>query len=144
MREETWKALESMFARTPIMRAECVTRDEIDAASRALGIPFPEDYQEFVSRYGGAIVGPYRIFGLRQAAVMGKAEGSVVDETRHFQRLRWPGAEHWVVFSTDHAGNPIGFDRDGKIWISDHDFGVVEVIAENFEEYLRKRCLKLQ
>jgi hypothetical protein len=34
-------------------------------------------------------------------------------------------------------------DADGKVWISDHDFGGVQVIAKSFEEYLRKSCLKL-
>ena len=51
--------------------------------------------------------------------------------------------EKWAVISMDHSGNPIGLDADGKIWISDHDAGAVQVIANNFESYLRNQCLKL-
>ena len=143
MRDQTWNAVEGMFARFPIMRAEGVDSMEIDEASQALGIPFAADYHEFICRYGGAIVGPYPIFGLRRAEPMAANEGSVVEVTRRFRQKRWPGTDAWVVFSIDHAGNPIGQDKDGKVWISDHDDGVVEVIAKSFEDYLRKRCLKM-
>ncbi len=105
--------------------------------------PFASDYREFVRRYGGAVVGPYPIFGLRRAEPMGTNEGSVVEITRRFHQKRWPGTEAWVVFSLDHAGNPIGMDKDGKVWISDHDAGAVQLLAPTFEEYLRRRCLKL-
>jgi hypothetical protein len=144
MREDTWNALETMFARFPIMRTESVDVWEVDAASHKLGIPFASDYRDFVQRYGGAIVGPYPIFGVRRAEPMGRNEGSAVVVTRRFRQKRWPGTEAWVVFSIDHAGNPIGLDRGGRVWISDHDAGVLEVIANTFEEYLRKRCLKLE
>ena len=125
------------------MRAEEVQIVEIDAASNELGIPFAADYREFIRRYGGAIVGPYPVFGVRAAEPMGKDDASVTQVTRQFRHKRWPGTEDWAVFSLDHAGNPIGFDKDGKVWISDHDAGVLEVIAPNFEKYLRRRCLKL-
>src|SRR2546428_5537635 len=126
MREETWNAIEPMFARFLFMRADGVDISEIDAASQELGIPFAGDYREFVHRYGGAIVGPYPIFGLRRADPMAMNEGSVLEVTRRFQEKRWPGTESRVVFSIDHAGNPVGLDSDGKVWLSDHDARVVE------------------
>ncbi len=82
MRKDTWNAIEAMFARFPILRAEAVTYREIDAASQSVGIPFPNDYREFVSRYGGAIVGPHPVFGLRRAEPMGRDESSVVEVIR--------------------------------------------------------------
>jgi hypothetical protein len=143
MKPETWDVIEAMFAEFPFMRAEEVQIAEIDAASNELGIPFAADYREFIRRYGGAIVGPYPIFGLRAAEPLERNGASVTQVTRQFRHNRWPGTEHWAVFSIDHAGNPIGFDKEGKVWISDHDAGVLEVIAPDFEEYLRKHCLKL-
>jgi sugar lactone lactonase YvrE len=74
---------------------------------------------------------------------MGRKEVSVFDLTREFRRQGGPGVNEWLVFSIDHAGNPIGLDKDGNVWICDHDAGVVQVIAKSFEEYLRKRCLKM-
>jgi hypothetical protein len=75
---------------------------------------------------------------------MARNEASVVEVTRRFRQKRWPGTDTWLVISIDHAGNPVGMDRAGKVWISDHDAGTVESIANSFEDYLRKRCLKLR
>jgi len=142
MKKETWDAIETMFSRFPIMKAEGVEMIEIDAVCAQFGIPLPSDYREFIHRYGGAVVGPYPIFGLRRAEPMAINEGSVVDVTRRFRQKSWVGTEAWLVFSIDHAGNPVGLDRDGKVWISDHDARAVQLIANSFEDYLRQRCLK--
>lgn len=143
MRDETWQALDDMFFRTPILKAEEVESDEIAAAERKVGVALADDYKEFIRRYGGAIVGPFRVFGLRKAAPMGRNEGSFVEITESFRRRCWPGAEKWAVISMDHAGNPVGLDAEGKVWISDHDTRAVQTIAANFEVYLRKQCLNL-
>jgi hypothetical protein len=34
-------------------------------------------------------------------------------------------------------------DKDGTIWIHDHDFGGLSQLASSFEEYVRVHCLKL-
>jgi hypothetical protein len=143
MRNETWEALDSQFSETPILKAESVELDEIVAAERRLSVPLVDDYREFIRRYGGAIVGPFPVYGLRKAGPMGNREGSFLEITEAFRQKGWPGVENWVVISMDHGGNPIGLDADGKIWISDHDAGAVQVIAKSFESYLRKQCLNL-
>lgn len=143
MRDETWQALDDLFSRTPILKADAVESDEIAEAEREVGVVLNEDYKEFVRRYGGAIVGPFRVFGLRKAVPMGKNEASFVEVTKSFRRQRWPAVEKWAVISMDHGGNPVGLDAAGKVWISDHDAGAVQVIATSFEEYLRKNCLSL-
>lgn len=142
MHADTWQRIDEMFTKHPIMRAEGVSYQEINASTAEIGIPLPDDYREFIHRYGGAIVGPFPIFGLRRATPMAKDEGSVIDVTRQFREQGWPGTDAWVVFSLDHAGNPIGLDRHGKVWISDHDARVVELLANDFEDYLCKQCLK--
>jgi hypothetical protein len=143
MSPEIWTALDEMFAKHPITKAEPVPYEEIDQAAMTAGVHFPQDYREFIHRYGGAIVGPYPVVGLRKAKAMARTESSVFDVTEQFWRQGWRGVNDWLVISIDHAGNPIGLDKDGKIWISDHDAGLVEVIASTFEEYLRTRCLNL-
>ncbi len=143
MKEDTWEKLDAMFQKHSILKAEAVPLQEINESAVQIGIPLPSDYVEFIHRYGGAIVGPFPIFGLRKAKPMGNEDGSFVEVTAQFRRQRWPGTERWIVISSDHAGNPVGLDGNGQVWISDHDAGVVEVIADNFEDYLRKRCLKM-
>jgi hypothetical protein len=143
MRDETWLALDEMFSKTPVLKAEAVDPSEIAAAEVEVGVVLSSDYKEFIARYGGAIVGPFRVFGLRKAIPMGKNEGSFVDITNTFRRQRWPGVDKLAVISMDHGGNPVGLDATGKIWISDHDSGSVQAIALDFEDYLRRRCLNL-
>lgn len=142
MSPETWRAIEAIFSKHPVMRAGPVAYEEIDTASMAIDVRFPEDYREFIHRYGGAIVGPLSIIGLRKAPAMARSESSVIEVTRRFRQQRWQAVENWLIISVDQAGNPIGFDNEGKIWINDHDAGVIEPIAGNFEEFLQKRCLK--
>ncbi len=90
------------------------------------------------------MVGAYPIYGLRPVAVMGDDSWSVVAMTKQFREENVPEAKGWVIISSDHAGNPVGMDRDGAIWIHDHDFGGVTRVASTFEEYLLVRCLGLK
>jgi hypothetical protein len=144
MTSHTIERLDAGFAEFPVTRAnDAPSNAEIDQAEQQIGVPFDEDYREFLLRYGGGMVGPYPIFGLRPVEVMGNSHWSVLDVTRHYRSHGVPGVERWVVISEDHAGNPVGMDADGAIWIHDHDFGGISAIAESFEEYLRGRCLKL-
>lgn len=143
MRSDTLEALEQKFRESPFLKGGEVPRAEIDQAAASLGVSLPSDYLEFVEKFGGGVVGPYPIFGLRKVNAMGRAF-SIVNVTNDFRKQNWPGTENWVVISEDHAGNPIGLAPDGKVWISDHDFGQLAVVAESFEHYLRKKCLKME
>lgn len=143
MNSDTWNRLDLMFSESPIMCAEKIpTQDEVDYASHEIGIPFPQDYREFLLRYGGAMVGPYPVFGLGPVKVMGN-EWSVIELTRRYRNDHVTGCDGWIVFSEDHVGNPVGMDSDGKVWIYDHDFGGVAQLSESFEEYIRTRCLAI-
>lgn len=144
MKETTWQAVNDMFTKAPIMKSEPVDLAEILAAEAVIGVKLSSDYKEFVARYGGAIVGPFRIYGLRKAEPMGNNEESFVEITKHFRRQGWPGVEHWAIVSMDHSGNPVGLDPAGKVWISDHDTRTVQLLAEDFERYLTMYCLKLE
>ena len=87
------------------------------------------------------MVGPYPIFGLRPVEVMGDDHWSAVDITKCFRNNGLPGTEDWLIFSEDHAGNPIGMNSTGEVWIFDHDFGGSALLAPTFEAYLRIGCL---
>jgi SMI1-KNR4 cell-wall len=116
---------------------------EILRASVELGMRFPEDYTEFVERYGGAEVGPCPIFGLRKAPCMANLY-SVIDVNLEFRKSSPPGTDDWLIVSSDHSGNWIGITPGGKVSMWDHDFGELVQLADNFEGYLRKVCLELQ
>ncbi len=143
MKPETLSILEKEFAQFPEMVAGPVDAQEIGNLEKAVGFPLAEDYKLFVSRFGGAIVGPFRIFGLRASTAMGRHESSALETTRRFRDDEWEGVGDWLVISMDHSGNPVGLDRDGRIWISDHDAGAVQQLALTFEDYLRRWCLSI-
>ena len=143
MMPDTINRLDTKFTEFPIMRAaDAPSEAEIVQAEQQIGVPFPDDYRQFLSRYGGAMVGPYPIFGLRPVEVMDVDLWSVLDVTRHYRSQEVPGTDHWAIISMDHAGNPIGMDRDGVIWIHDHDFGGLSPLARDFEDYVRVWCLR--
>jgi hypothetical protein len=133
-----------MFAESPVMRAEEVpTADEVDLVSQQVSVPFPDDYREFLLRYGGATVGAYPVFGLRVSDVMDHDRWALIDVTNEVRQSGVDGVSDWVIFSEDHSGNPIGMDADGKVWIFDHDFGGVTELASGFENYIRTQCLRI-
>lgn len=135
MTPSTWKALDDEYQAFPILMAGPVPASEVAAVSRSLGLGIPEDYANFLVRYGSAIVGPYPIFGLRRIEPMG-TDWSVIEMNRRFRADGWPGVEEWVLFSQDLGGNPIGLSRDGHVWLSDHDHGGTTEIAPTFEAFL--------
>lgn len=143
MTNDTLSRLEALFEEFPCMCATSVPGDdEVQAAEKEVGIVFPADYREFLLRFGGAMVGPYPIYGLRSAEVMEDGV-SVIDVTSRYRGDGVPGCDDWIVFSADHCGNPVGMDSSGAVWIHDHDFGGIAPLAKDFEEYLRDRCLHL-
>lgn len=141
MNQTTWQKLDEMFAEAPFMRAEPVEESEVVETARIFGFQLPEDYQQFVCRYGGATVGPFSIYGLRAADTMGRSEASAFEVTKRFRSEGWHGVADALVISADHSGNPIYLKRNGEIWITDHDFGGSSKIADHFEDYLLNKCL---
>lgn len=120
----------------PVLVAEGAPADEVDRAERAVGVSFGADYREFISRYGGAMVGSLPILGLRKAEVMGDDSFSVVAVTESFREDRWDPNREWAVISIDLAGNPIGLTAAGQVWAADHDAGDITLRASSFEEFV--------
>jgi hypothetical protein len=146
MHGETWAKIEKGFRRWPKSRASAVDSAEFEQAMQAYG-PVDPDYREFVLRYGGGIVGPNPIYGLRRADWMGTIGGksTAPDVTQWFREKKWLGIDDWLIFSVDQGGNPVGFAKNGTVWLSDQlDFKQVIQLASDFEDYLLKWCLKVR
>src|SRR5690349_8875404 len=140
MDEEIWKRLAADYAEFADAAAPPATAEEINAAERQLGLPFPPQYRELLLRYGGAYVGQYEILGVREPALSRGEEperrNQVVAENEEYRRNRWPAIDRVLVFCTDGSGNPIGFGPDGRVWKSDHNAAFVyEWKANTFEEF---------
>jgi len=136
MKSITIDRLDALFRRFPMLVAEPVPEHELADAQREIGAAFDDDYRDFVSRYGGAMVGSLPVLGLRQAEVMGVDLYSVVNTTLRFRAEGWPGVEDWVVVSVDGSGNPIGLAEDGSVWLADHDSREVRLVSSDFETFI--------
>lgn len=143
MKDEVIALMSLKLDESPVLRAESLpSENEISDAETELGIPFGTDYRQFLLQFGGAMIGPYPIFGLRPVEVMGDNYWSVVDVTKRYRKDEIPGTNEWIVFSEDHSGNPVGFDQMGVIWTHDHDFDGIRRVCDSFEEYVRTKCLR--
>ena len=91
MKESAWEQLEKKFEEFPFMKAESVSEEEINSIEASLAVRVDPDYKEFVLKCGGAIVGPFPIYGLRQADPMDGELWSVSTVTMHYRNEGWPG-----------------------------------------------------
>ncbi|RYD71833.1 MAG: SMI1/KNR4 family protein [Verrucomicrobiaceae bacterium] len=142
MKDGTLDLLGSLFGEFPILVSGPAPAQELLRIEEYAGFDLPADYRIFVERYGGAIVGPYSIYGFGASHAMGNDESSVITTTEHFRSQKWPGTEGGLVISMDHAGNPITLDMNGCVWLHDHDFGSTEKLADSFEDYLMRNLGK--
>jgi hypothetical protein len=143
MKATTWEAIHSQHREFPQSHASGVTDADIRDAADRLGIVFPSDYSDFLRRCGGGHIGSYAIAGLRRWGFAANDNWCVVTQTESFRNQRYPGTERWVIFTDDGSGNPIGFDAEGRIWLSDHDSAEFVGLALSFETWLRTDALNL-
>lgn len=136
MDAKTIEVLEKIFAEFPFMKASPAPTSEVRAAEQNAGITFDASYKDFVSRYGGAMVGALPVFGTRRADPMGESLWSVDEVTRNFREDGWPGAGEIYVISVDQAGNPIGVNEAGAVVSFDHDTGEMFLVAASFDDFI--------
>jgi cell wall assembly regulator SMI1 len=109
---------------------------DVAAAEKLLGVKFPRDYREFVSRYGGAQLGNLFVVGLR-ASARGVPDDLVTTQTERFRPQLPETLSKMVVIATDQGGNPIGFlPRKKAIFTHDYDFGGRHEVASDFEDFV--------
>ena len=119
--------------------AGSVDEDLIHDVEKNLNLLFSDEYIKFVRQYGCAIVGGFYIFGLKTLSIMGDTLNTVLSNTLFYRDQNWPGLENCYVISDDGRGNPIYMDREGKVWLSDHDSGFETILlADSFNEFLIK------
>jgi SMI1-KNR4 cell-wall len=142
MTDATLSKLDADFTKHPVLAAGPATEADIEQLETFTGFDLPADYRLFLKRYGGAIVGPYSVFGIGASDAMGDDETSAIQVTDRFRSQKWPGAEAALVISMDHAGNAVTMDQRGHVHRFDHDSGTIEQLAASFEEFIVNWCLK--
>lgn len=136
MKPEVVRRLDELYREWPVtLGGGPVSPAELDRAEASVGMKLDATYREFVERYGGGLIGSLPILGLRVEEAMGPGE-LVTEMTARFRADGWHPTQAWVVISVDLAGNPIGLDANGEVWLSDHDAGEVVKLATTFEDFV--------
>lgn len=141
MSKNLLQRLDDEFSKSPSLVCGPVSAAAVEKIQSYAGFRLPESYRIFVEAYGGAIVGPYSIYGSGASEAMGEYESSVIDMTERFRADNWPGTEGALVISMDHAGNAITLTDTGTIERFDHDYGIMEQRASDFEGFIVDWCL---
>lgn len=142
MNQTTVARLDADFAQHPVLVAGPAEEAAVNELEAAIGFQLPADYRAFVTRYGGAIVGAYSVYGVGASDAMGDDESSAMQVTERFRMQQWPGTASALVISMDHAGNAVTLDASGHVHRFDHDSGTTEQLAASFEDLIINWCLK--
>lgn len=137
---DLWQRIDAYLGEdVSILAAGAAPRTELDKIEQCAAFDLPEDYREFVLRYGGAIVGSYEIAGFGQSEAMSNA--SPISLTERFRSDNWPGVLFGLVISMDGSGNPICIMRDGAIVSFDHNVGEFFLFGNTFRDFVLNCCL---
>lgn len=137
MKVEILNAIDEEFEMFPEAFGGSINIGEVSQAEAELKVKLPDDFKEFLLRYGSGAVGEAIVLGLKEAEFV--ATPSFVEKSLHFRKTLPKEYENFTTIGIDGAGNPIGFNTPNtEIIIFDFNFGEKEIIAESFEEYLEK------
>lgn len=107
MKKELFDQIDQRYEMVPEAFGGPVTENEIGKAEKKLKVKLPEEYKEFIRRYGSGGVGDAVIPGLRQAEFL--STPSFTEETGDFRNVLPEEYSSMIVIGVDGAGNPIGF-----------------------------------
>lgn len=137
MKIELLNAIDEEVEMCPEAFGGPLTIEEVNQAEDELKVKLPEDFQEFLLRYGSGAVGEAIILGLKEAEFV--ATPSFVERSLYFRKVLPKGYEKFTAIGIDGAGNPVGFNYPNAAIITfELNFGGNKFIAESFEEYLEK------
>jgi SMI1 / KNR4 family (SUKH-1) len=144
MKKSTWNLITEKYDQRPSYHSNGVAVEDFEKAFANFSVP--DDYREFVVRFGGGFIGTYPIYGLQLADSMGTIgrKCTAVEITAWFRERKWPGVEDWLIFSIDQSGNPVGFAADHSVWISDIAPLQVQKLGNDFEDFVLKWCLRVR
>lgn len=139
MNKDVLKIINEEFSMVPEAFGGTVAKEDIDKAIDMIGVDLPDDYIEFICRFGCGGVKGTVILGLGESEFFYRL--SFVEATLSFRNELPDKYEKFVVVGMDGAGNPVGFNApDRKIILFDHDSGEEVLLANDFSEYLQKAC----
>lgn len=139
MDEEILEILEEAFEMVPEAFGGKVPLEEIEQSQKTLGVELPEEYKEFIARFGSGAIEGTVILGLREAEFV--PTPSFVKVSQQYRKELPEKFKNFVVIGVDGAGNPIGFNYpEEDIVMYDHNSCEIISLADDFAGYLEMAC----
>jgi hypothetical protein len=128
------KRLETFLSENEMLGTPA-TAEQIAGAENILNVKLPEDYVDFISRFGGTYA------GIDICAFENDSE-SVIQLTQDMRQSfgneddRGKEAQQSIAFADDGSGNPILINTKGEVVIFYHDSDEREVLSKNLGKFI--------
>ena len=134
------KKLQDFFRKNPITVGEPSTADELLLVEQTMQLKLDETHRYLLLHYGGVVIGDIRIYGLKNAELVG--DETFVELTNDFKEQISIETQQYVI-SVDDMGNPILIDTvTRKVILYNHDIGVYEKLFDSLEELILSKLSK--
>ena len=138
---ELKEKIKDFYEENPIAIGKKAKSSDVKLIKDKLKLELDEDYIDFITSFGGGVLGSYEIYSISNSEILG--DESIIDLNYNFKKDDWDGMRDWFIFGSDGSGNPIGIDTTGKIMSDDHDFSGIYTVADSFQEYLKNIIFEL-
>ena len=133
------KKLQDFFQKNPITVGEPSTADELLLVEQAMQLKLDETHRYLLLHYGGVVIGDIRIYGLKNAELIG--DETFVELTNYFREQISIETQQYVI-SVDDMGNPILINTvTRKVILYNHDIGVYEKLFNSLEDLILSKLM---
>lgn len=131
--------LQDFFRKNPITVGEPSTVEELFLVEQAMQLKLDETHRYLLLHYGGVVIGDIRIYGLKNAELVG--DETFVELTNDFREQISIEAQQYVI-SVDDMGNPILIDTvTREVILYNHDIGAYEKLFNSLEDLILSKLM---
>ena len=131
--------LQDFFQTNPITVGEPSTAEELFLVEQAMQLKLDETHRYLLLHYGGVVIGNIRIYGLKNAELVG--DETFVELTNDFREQMSIETKQYVI-SVDDMGNPILVDTvTREIILYNHDIGAYEKLFDSLEDLILSKLV---
>ena len=131
--------LQDFFQKNPITMGAPSTADELLLVEQTMQLKLDDTHRYLLLHYGGVVIGDIRIYGLKNAELIG--DETFVELTNNFKEQMSIETQQYVI-SVDDMGNPILIDTvTRKVILYNHDIGVYEKLFDSLEDLILSKLM---
>ena len=131
--------LQDFFQTNPITVGEPSTAEELFLVEQAMQLKLDETHRYLLPHYGGVVIGDIRIYGLKNAELIG--DETFVELTNNFKEQMSIEAQQYVI-SVDDMGNPILVDTTTReVILYNHDIAAYEKLFDSLEDFILSKLV---